>query len=152
MSDFHESYQNNVSPESLEVSSNAARRKEVDCFNGQNGTENSRISSDVDISHALRRLEVQLSLEDDSVQDYAPLDYQDRNEVEDEYGVLDGKYHSRYAGVSSNLIGPSLLQDSGLFSFLMFLCPPPLPPPFNSLFLLVFLIIWDLEVFIKLWL
>ncbi|KAJ8451509.1 hypothetical protein Cgig2_018143 [Carnegiea gigantea] len=99
LSDVHESYQNNTCPGSLEVSSNAARRKEVDCFNGQNGTENSRISSDVDISHALHRLEVQLSLEDDSVQDYAPLDYQDLNEDEDEYGVLDGAQGPKYMRV-----------------------------------------------------
>lgn len=89
LSGFHESYQNNTSPGSLEVSSNAARRKEVDWFNGQNGDQNSRISSDGDIGHVLRRLEVQLSLDDDNVQDYATLDYQDQNEDEDEYGVLD---------------------------------------------------------------
>ena len=128
MSDLCESCQNHSSPGSLDVSSDAARSKGVDSFNGQNGTENSIISSDVDISHALRRLEEQLSLDDDSLKDYTPVDLQDWNEDEDKYRVLDGKYHSRYAVLSSNSFGPSLLMDLGLVSFLMFLSPPPPTP------------------------
>uniref|UniRef100_A0A7C9ALR5 CG-1 domain-containing protein n=1 Tax=Opuntia streptacantha TaxID=393608 RepID=A0A7C9ALR5_OPUST len=89
LSDLRESCQNHSSPGSLDVSSDAARSKGVDSFNGENGTENSIISSDGDISHALRRLEEQLSLDDDSLKDYTPVDLQDWNEDEDKYRVLD---------------------------------------------------------------
>lgn len=108
--DFHEPYQNQCSPGSIEVSSDAAMGKGVDFFNGSDGTGSLRMSSGDEVSQALRRLELQLSLDDDSLKEYAPVDDQDGNV--DEYVVLDDQCFSGYAGVSSNASGSPSLQNS----------------------------------------
>lgn len=110
LSDFHEPYQSQSSPGSIEVSSDATMGKGIGSSNGSNTTANLSRLPEFEVSQALRRLEVQLSLDDDNLKEYAPVDDQDGNE--DIYGVLDAQYDSRYAGVSSNTNGPSQ-HDSG---------------------------------------
>ncbi|XP_048502403.1 calmodulin-binding transcription activator 4 isoform X2 [Beta vulgaris subsp. vulgaris] len=111
LSDVHESYQSYSSPGSIEVSSDATMGTGIDCLSGSNPTVNMSMSSDFEVSQALRRLEVQLSLDGDSVKEYAPVDDQDGNE--DLYGVLDDLYDSRYAEALSKSNGPSQQEYSG---------------------------------------
>ncbi|KNA07050.1 hypothetical protein SOVF_175580 isoform A [Spinacia oleracea] len=111
LSDFRESYQSYPSPGSIEVSSDAIMGKGIDCLNESNTTENLSMRSEFDVNQALRRLEVQLSLDDDCLKEYAPLDDQNRNE--DVYGELDDQYGSRYAGAWANSNGPSQQNQGG---------------------------------------
>lgn len=105
-----QSYQSHSSPGSIEVSSDAGIRKEIDCLKGSNATGNS-ITPEFEVNQALRRLEVQLSLDDDSLKDYAPVS--DQNVNEDIYGELDEQYDSGYVEVLSNSNGASQLLNSG---------------------------------------
>ncbi|XP_074310037.1 calmodulin-binding transcription activator 4 isoform X1 [Silene latifolia] len=95
-SSLSESYQNHLSPGSLEVSSNATMAKGFDYLNGSNVAQNSSMMSESEVSQALRRLEMQLSLDDDSLKEYVPPDDLDGNE--DKYCILDD--YNSYPGAS----------------------------------------------------
>lgn len=111
LSDFHGSYQSHASPGSIEVSSDAAARKGLDYLNGSNITEDMSMLPENEVSQALRRLEVQLSLDDDILKDYTPID--DQGGDADIYKTLDDQYDSEYAGVSSNSNGLSQYDSGG---------------------------------------
>lgn len=105
---INESYQSHSSPVSVEVSSDATMEKRIECLNGSNLTGSSSMMS---VDQALRRLEVQLSLDDDdSLQKYAPVDDQDGNE---DILTLNDLCDSSYFGVSTIPNGLSQQQDSG---------------------------------------
>lgn len=106
-----QSYQSHSSPGSIEVSSDVTMEKGIDRLNGSNATGNSIMLPEFEVSQALRRLEVQLSLDDDSLKDYAPVSDQDANE--DIYRVLDEQYGSGYVEVLPNSNGASQLLNSG---------------------------------------
>ncbi|CAO2828977.1 unnamed protein product [Amaranthus hypochondriacus] len=109
LSDIYESYQSHSSPSSIEVNSDAAMGKGIGCINGSNVTGNSSAASNFD--QCLRRLEVQLSLDDDdSLKKYAPVDGQDGSE---DILTLDDLYGSSYTGELTFSDDPSHQQDSG---------------------------------------
>ena len=113
LTNFHDSYQSHSSPGSTEVNSDAVMRKRIDYFNHSSGAEKLSVSSDIEVNQALRRLEVQLSLDDDSFKEYGPLDNQVGNE--DEHRMLDDLFYSRYDGSCSISSGLSLQQGSGTY-------------------------------------
>lgn len=110
LTNFHDSYQSHSSPGSTEVNSDAVMGKRIDYFNHSSGAEKLGFSSDIEVNQALRRLEVQLSLDDDSFKEYGPLDNQVGNE--DEHRMLDDLFYSGYDGSCSISSGLSLQQDS----------------------------------------
>ncbi|KAL9226412.1 hypothetical protein vseg_002230 [Gypsophila vaccaria] len=109
-SSLNESYQNHLSPGSLEVNSDTTNRQTTDYLNGSIATDNLGMMSESDVSQALRRLEMQLSLDDDSLKEYVPPDDLDGNE--DKFSILDCHSYNRYPGILSHSNVPSQ-QDSG---------------------------------------
>lgn len=109
LTDFHDSYQSHSSPGSTEVSSDAVMGKKIDYFHSVEA-ENLRMSTNTGVAQALRRLEVQLSLDDDNLKDYTAIDNQVGNE--DDYRLLDDLSYNMYSAVSSDSNSLSSERDS----------------------------------------
>ncbi|KAK9751182.1 hypothetical protein RND81_02G248100 [Saponaria officinalis] len=109
-SSLSESYQNHLSPGSLEVNSDTITGKTLDYLNGSTLTDNLGMMSESHVSQALRRLEIQLSLDDDSLKEYVPPDDLDGNE--DKFSILNDHSCNRYPGALSHSNVPSTQPDS----------------------------------------
>ncbi|GAB4839753.1 hypothetical protein Ancab_020463 [Ancistrocladus abbreviatus] len=81
LSDVQDPYQNLSSPGSTEVSSEVViKDNRILHYDRVERTGNLSTSSHIEVSQALRRLEEQLSLDDDTLKDYEPIYHQDENE------------------------------------------------------------------------
>lgn len=140
VSEVNESYQSLPSPSSAEVSSSKVSNNHMmDHFDNAYGEEFSK-SGDIEVRKALKRLEEQLSLNDDTIEELEPfvledeqsnstgfLDYESEISTKYQYGnLLDGSgYSVNYQfpnesnGVQDSIANYVDLQDTGIvFLFL----------------------------------
>ncbi|KAF9619312.1 hypothetical protein IFM89_006499 [Coptis chinensis] len=79
VSDLCEPYQGSLSPASVEVSSELIKRNIIDQLDGNNGSGDMNSFPEFEVSQALRRLEEQLSLNDDDIEALSPYYGQNNN-------------------------------------------------------------------------
>lgn len=131
--DLYEPCQSLTSPGSIEVSSDVLMKTNGgDYFQGGERTGNLGSSTELNVSQALRRLEEQLSLNDDSLKEFDPSSSQDEDPVKSEleydgeipnqeqyanfHGpghIIQDRYYSGHTGMQGN-------PDCLCFMFLIF--------------------------------
>lgn len=114
ISESYEVYNNNSSPNSVEISSNQIVNKHAMNQSEERANEASS-SSGPDINWALRRIEQQLSLNDDEVKKFN--EYYFENEDSNDLDVL---REYEYSGQTPNGTADILPLQSGIYRFLMF--------------------------------
>ncbi|KAK8643472.1 hypothetical protein V6N13_012771 [Hibiscus sabdariffa] len=124
VNDVHEPYQNLSSPGSTEVSSDIVTKN-----NGINITVEYTSSTDFQVVHALKRLEEQLSLNEDSIKDMSPLNNLDKDTNDSNFlgygseiakqeqqadGIFQDHVYSRPARMENYSNSSVLLPDGGM--------------------------------------